>query len=575
MRHFSSLLLALFICVSANAQITESAVDAVRNMGVGWNLGNTLDANKTGGKDFTQDSYWGGQGLESENFWGQPTTTSSLISMMKNAGFGAIRVPATWFNHMDPSGKVNAEWMARVHQVVDYVIGNGLYCILNVHHDTGADNDSHTSWIKADEDNYNANKDRYEYLWKQIAEEFKDYDNHLVFEGYNEMLDIKSSWCFASFNASGQYDAAIATSAYNGINGYAQSFVTSVRNTGGNNASRNLIINTYAAANGYGTWNSHLKDVFNKMIIPDDTAEGHLIVEVHDYPPIVKTVNSKTVDRPFSEIKGQVDGTIKILKDYLISKGIPVIIGEWGTNNVDAGAGKTDYDVRRDLMLQFVDYYVRSCKENDIATFYWMGLTDGSYRSIPAFSQPDLAETIVKAYHGSDFHGEFPGIEESNSFVAFEGEKVLNWGDGISIPATAFKIAGSSAQLILTYKQSGTADDIQFFYGDWGSKPSFKVDGRSYTGDFIPHSHYGTSTGTEHTTAFTFDNATYDILSQKGLIVHGYHITLYKAELADVTGIADVVAPEYESPVYNLAGQRVSNPSRGIYVKNGKAFFQR
>jgi aryl-phospho-beta-D-glucosidase BglC (GH1 family) len=100
---------------------------------------------------------------------------------------------------MDKDGKVNAEWMKRVHEVVDYVINQGLYCIVNVHHDTGADKDSFKSWIKADEANYEQNKTRYENLWKQIAEEFKDYDEHLLFESYNEMLDKLSSWCFASF----------------------------------------------------------------------------------------------------------------------------------------------------------------------------------------------------------------------------------------------------------------------------------------------------------------------------------------------------------------------------------------
>lgn len=575
--HLYSLLLTLSTllpCATAKAQITESAVDAVAHMGVGWNLGNTLDASKGEGKDFTVSSYWGGQGLESENYWGQPTTKSSLFAMMKNAGFGAIRVPVTWYNHMDASGKVNAAWMKRVHEIVDYVIDNGLYCILNVHHDTGADSDSHASWIKADADNYARNKTRFEYLWQQIAEEFKDYDHHLLFEGYNEMLDTKSSWCFASFNTSGQYNMSIATSAYNGLNGYAQSFVSTVRATGGNNASRNLIVNTYAAANGYGTWNTHLKDVLTKMNLPEDTAKGHLIFEVHDYPAISKEQNGTVVSRTLSEIKSQVDGTIKVLKDYLVSKGAPVIIGEWGTSNVDAGAGKTDYDARRSLMMQFADYYVSQCKANGIATFYWMGISDASYRAVPAFSQPDLAETITKAYHGSTFRGEYPGLKEVSSLVAFEGEKAIGWGNGLTIPATSFSMVSPTTPLVLTYKQTGSSDDLQFFYGDWSTKPSFKVDGRTYSGDFIPHSHYNTSTGTEHTTAVTFDTTTYNTLKQKGLIIHGNNVTIYKMAFEDPTGIESVSAPAKPSPIYNLNGQRVGGNrlSRGIYIKGGKTF---
>lgn len=195
-----SLLLSLLACcaLSVQAQISESAKDAVKNMGLGWNLGNTLDASKTAGKDISSASYWGQQDKNSEIYWGQAVTKPELFKMMKEAGFGAIRVPVTWYNHMDKDGNVDKEWMKRVHEVVDYVIDNGLYCIINVHHDTGADSNEHASWLKADEKSYNAVKDRYEGLWKQIATEFKDYGKELLFESYNEMLDTYSSWCFAS-----------------------------------------------------------------------------------------------------------------------------------------------------------------------------------------------------------------------------------------------------------------------------------------------------------------------------------------------------------------------------------------
>ena len=87
---------------------------------------------------------------------------------------------------------VSRSWMRRVKQTVDYVINAGMYCILNVHHDTGASN---TAWIRASMDRYDSNHELYEYLWQCIAEECKDYDGRLLFEGYNEMLDEKGSWC--------------------------------------------------------------------------------------------------------------------------------------------------------------------------------------------------------------------------------------------------------------------------------------------------------------------------------------------------------------------------------------------
>lgn len=563
--------LLAFAALGINAQIKESATDAVKNMGVGWNLGNTLDASSSTASSPTMAAYWGGQGIDSENYWGQPKTKPELFKMMKKAGYGAIRVPVTWYNHMDANGNVKADWMKRVHEVVDYVIDAGLYCIVNVHHDTGADSGSHQSWLKADE--YSKNKERFEKLWKQIAEEFKGYGDHLLFESYNEMLDTKSSWCFASFNASGSYDATLAKNAYDGINGYAQSFVDVVRATGGNNATRNLVVNTYGACNGGGNWNSHLQDPLKEMKLPEDKEKGHLIFEIHTYPQIATKNNQGVVtNRKIADIRKEIDDNIAQLKTHLVSKGAPVIIGEWGTSNVDAGAGKTDYDVRRDLMLQFVDYFVKQTKAAGMAAFYWMGITDGTSRSIPVFSQADLAECMVKAYHGADFNGEYPEMEAQSEYVVFEGEKAItSWAVNVSVPADAFKSLGEGMLLEIVYKQEGGGDDIQFFYGDWSSKPSFKVDGKSYNGDFNPGKVLGTPNGTEHTTIFTFDATAYKALCSKGLIVFGDGWRMYKLRLVNpTTGINSVNAQAQDDVYYNLAGQRVDRPTRGIYIKGGK-----
>ena len=128
------------------------------------------------------------------------------------------------------------------------------------------------AWLIADDGVYKKERSRFEALWTQIAEEFRDYDEHLLFEGYNEMLDTQRSWCFASFAANGGYNASIAKSAYSGINSYAQSFVDAVRATGGNNAQRNLIVNTYGSCSGSGTWSSHLQDPLKQMKLPEDAA---------------------------------------------------------------------------------------------------------------------------------------------------------------------------------------------------------------------------------------------------------------------------------------------------------------
>lgn len=568
MKRFLLYIAAISISLSTYAQSIESATEAVKNMGLGWNLGNTLDANgqqKT--TDVNDAAYWGCQGLESETYWGQSATTKELFTMMKNAGFGAIRVPVTWYNHMDQSGKVNAAWMARVRQIVDWAMEAGLYCIVNVHHDTGADGANYKSWIKADMATYNAQKSRFEYLWKQIATEFKDYDEHLLFEAYNEMLDTKNSWCFASFNTTGQYDATIATSAYNAINSYAQSFVNTVRATGGNNAQRNLIINTYAAANGLGTWNSHLTDPLTKINIPKDDTTGHIIFEIHTYPNITETIAS---------VKSDVDKNISILKQHLVSKGAPVIIGEWGTSNVDAGDGKTDYEVRRSQMFEFVDYFIKQMKASNMATFYWMGLTDGRYRAMPAFNQPDLAEKMAKAYHGSDFKGEYPEYTQPAEMVCFEGSKAINWGDGISIVSDFFKNAGSKCQLKLTFaKTASSGADLQFFYGNWSEKFSFIINGTTYNGDYGP----GGTLNADQTVTITFPSATYEKLSRLGTVIHGTGVTIKKAVIVNPDAAAGIYVPHASSaassPAFTLSGQRVGKEYKGIVIKNGRKYFQK
>ena len=570
MKHY--LLLSLFAAsaLTLQAQITETATEAVKNMGVGWNLGNTLDANAASGTNIDLASYWGQQDLNSEIYWGEHKTKPELMTMMKNAGFGAIRVPVTWFNHMDKDGNVDKAWMKRVHEVVDYVIDNNMYCILNVHHDTGAGSDSQKHWIQADEQVYEKVKDKYEKLWKQIAEEFKDYGKELLFEGYNEMLDPLNSWCFASYAASGGYNATVATSAYNAINKYAQSFVNTVRATGGNNESRNLIVNTYSAANGSGTWNSHLTDPLTKLNLPQDKTKGHIIFEVHAYPTIT---NENGTPKTSTVVKKEIDDMIKTLNDKLVSKGAPVIIGEWESSNVDK-SGETDYDLHKTEFFQFVDYFVQQTKAAGMGTFSWSNLTDGLYRTQPAFYRADLAERIAKAYHGSSFVGEYPEMEAASEIVAFEGSKKIGWGDPVNIESAIFASFDENSTLTINYIQDADKDDdIQFYYGDWSNKMNFIYNGKSYFADFQPSQFLGSKGGSSHETVFSFDKDTFANLKKKGLVLQGNEITIKKIVIKSQTSdIDNIVMPSDDNDViYNILGVRVTEMKPGnIYIRNGK-----
>ena len=369
--------------------VFESAAEAVVHMGAGWNLGNTLDTNSGDVDNMWIEAGTARTPTDYETAWGQPVTTRELIHMFEECGFGAIRVPVTWYPHIGTitlhDGKkwdvstwtgleVDPAWMARVKEVVDYVIDEGLYCILNVHHDTGAGS---TAWLIAGEDEYEAAKTRYAALWKQIAETFKDYGQRLLFESYNEMLDPYDSWCFASFSTPARYDAGVAASAYGAIDNYAKLFVDTVRGTGGNNATRNLVVNTYGACSGDGTWNSHLLEPLTNLSLPE--APGHIAVEIHSYWDAEKFDSQQPeIDRLFANIGTHLQKRL----------GVPVIIGEWGGNS------KEDNTVN----ARFAKYFSTKAKENGVAAFWWMGLSDGPDRAIPKLTFPRAAYAILDPY---------------------------------------------------------------------------------------------------------------------------------------------------------------------------------
>ncbi len=369
----------------------ESARSAVKNMGAGWNLGNTLDANSGDVGNMWIEGYSSRTTADYETAWGQPVTTRDLIHMFKEAGFNAIRVPVTWYPHMgtvkvtwendawhwDTSTwtgyDVDPVWMARVKEVVDYVIDEGMYCILNVHHDTGAGS---TAWLVASEEGFEAAKARYQSLWEQIALTFKDYGPRLLFEAYNEMLDPYDSWCFASFATASRYDASVAASAYNGINSYARLFTETVRATGGNNADRNLVVNTYGGCSGDGTWNTHLKEPLTQFQLPEEP--GHIAVQVHSYWDADK----------FAAQKADIDQLFVNLNEHLEKRlDVPVIIGEWG--------GGTNVD---NTNVEFAGYFSQKAHDAGFAAFWWMGLSNEGDRSIPAWTMPRTKDAILKPY---------------------------------------------------------------------------------------------------------------------------------------------------------------------------------
>lgn len=545
------LALQLLFSMQVQAQEFESASTAVANMGIGWNLGNTLDANDASKTWTTTEQH--------ETCWGQPVTKPELLRMMKEAGFGAIRVPVTWYQEMDSNGKVNEAWMKRVKEVVDYVIDNGMYCIINVHHDTG----DGTQWLHASMTTYNNVKSKYEYLWKQIATEFKDYDQKLIFESYNEMLDDKNNW-----------NEPASNDGYKAINSYAQSFVTTVRNTGGNNATRNLVVNTYSA--------SSTPNAMKALDLPEST--GHIIFQVHSYPNWQNESNAKK----------EIETLVSNIKTNLLKRA-PVIIGEYATfttwpQNIDY------YNTDRKVALYAMDYMVKKAKEAGIGTFYWMGLSDGVSRSLPAFNQADLAETLVKAYHGDSFSGKFPTPDD------FEIDYVINYEKEW---AEAFLYGDWGNNTIKVSDYKGIRVEMDKAYGN---KVQIKVygdkDGKNADGTDKYKEQYVTLSETSATTTATFDasklgstipritlqtnsgattakikSATLikkDDSEVAGNITVAWGCTITTESTPKTSGIQGISIQQHENnTIYNLQGQRISKPKRGLYIQNGKKYIAR
>ncbi|MEO7048415.1 MAG: glycoside hydrolase family 5 protein, partial [Ferruginibacter sp.] len=191
----------LLFCFSTKifAQLS-TALQIAGKMKVGWNLGNSLEATC------------------SETAWGGAVTTQKLIDKVKASGFNAVRIPCAWFCHSDTVNSViDKDWMARVKQVVGYCINDSLYVVLNMHWDKG--------WLenRINKENQKTVNERLQKYWTQIANCFKNYDEHLLFAGANEP-DVKDST-----------DMPVLLS-------YYQTFINAVRATGSNNTSRTLII---------------------------------------------------------------------------------------------------------------------------------------------------------------------------------------------------------------------------------------------------------------------------------------------------------------------------------------------
>ena len=321
-----------------------SSEELVLKMETGWNLGNTLDANAS-------------TDLSSETSWGQPQTTKEMIDGIAAAGFKTIRIPVSWSNHLEAKNRIiDPKWMKRVKEIVDWAIEDGLFVIINIHHD----NYSSPSGISYGDGFYpnmvcwNESMLFIKSVWSQISKTFNnDYDEHLIFEVMNEPRlrgHAHEWWVSAGCN-----DCKYGVQVLNKLNQLA---VDTIRSSGGNNEKRFIMIPGIAASP-----HSVLDSAEFKM--PDDNLshgkKQRLILSVHMYTPYSFAMEAPG-DLTFEKKhKSEIDGTFTDLNEKYIQKGIPVVIGEYGATN------KNNLEER----VKWFSYFISQSRRYGMCSILW------------------------------------------------------------------------------------------------------------------------------------------------------------------------------------------------------------
>jgi endoglucanase len=297
----------------------RTAADVVKEMGQGWNLGNTLDAYGNTANP-----------LADETQWGNPKTTKALVDAVRKAGFTTMRVPVSWDDHMSGNARtIDPAWLDRVEEVLRYALDDGMTVIVNIHHNNG--------WEAPTQANEAGAKDTLAKLWTQIATRLRGYDHHLVFEVMNEPRVAPN----------GVDDWVGKAEYYDVLNRLNAAALAAIRATGGNNARRLVMIPTYAAAPDAQ---------LDALVLP---ADPMIALSSHAYRPW----NFAGDQKGTSVFAGQaeLDQLFARLNTKFVAKGIPVVIGEWASTDKGNAAER----------VQHAAYFVKGARGYGIPTVWW------------------------------------------------------------------------------------------------------------------------------------------------------------------------------------------------------------
>ena len=316
--------------------------EMVQDMGAGWNLGNALD----GHFDLTPG----------ETAWQGAVTTPELIKSVHDMGFQTLRVPVTWGTMIDDENNyaIDKAWMKRVKEIVDYGIKEGMYVIINIHHD-GADG---AWWLNAAAEDMEPVYQKFGGVWTNIAAEFKDYDEHLIFESMNEVNGGEEE-----------------------ISKLNQTFVDAVRATGSNNEKRWLSIPGSGA---------NIGTAYEGFPFPEDTVENRLFFAVHYYDgPMGLTETTDITEWKETDCKN-LKIQLQSLGRVFTKNGIPVILGEYGCIDKGNTADRAYFD----------EVTARLCKNMGVVPVYW----DNGYHD--EAKKPDYGFSLINRETGEAWYPE-------------------------------------------------------------------------------------------------------------------------------------------------------------------------
>lgn len=328
-----------------------TALEATRLMGNGINLGNTLEAcdNNVGIKTNTPLSY--------ETHWGQPKTTQAMIDGMKAAGFDTIRIPVAWMTNAthlyEGDYTIDADYMDRVEEVVRYARKAGMYVIINDHWDGGW----YGMFGSESAETRALAMEAYKGMWQQIAERFRDYSDYLIFESANEELGGRFDENSPLYCSDSVVTYLTDDERYALTNEINQTFVDVVRATGGNNATRFLLIA------GYSTDIDQTCD--DRFQMPKDTADSKLMVSVHYYDPWsycgASSAVSATKWGKVSDYEYLDQQLAKMTK--FTEAGYGVVIGEYGALPCSDGL--------KDNTLAYHTAFLDACTKYNLTNCLW------------------------------------------------------------------------------------------------------------------------------------------------------------------------------------------------------------